>query len=47
MIDADGFGRWIIGEEPISAAPELGRVPIAFEVRSVFDVAARGGGLGG
>jgi GNAT superfamily N-acetyltransferase len=36
-----------IKEEPIAAAAELARVPIAFEVESVFDVLPRGGGLGG
>jgi GNAT superfamily N-acetyltransferase len=34
-------------EEPIIAAAELARVPIAFNVESVFDVVPRGGGLGG
>jgi GNAT superfamily N-acetyltransferase len=34
-------------EEPIIAAAELARVPIAFSVESVFDVSPRGGGLGG
>jgi GNAT superfamily N-acetyltransferase len=34
-------------EEPIIAAAELARIPIAFEVRSVFDVSAPEGGLGG
>lgn len=36
-----------IVEEPIAAAPELARIPISFEVRSVFDVSAPDGGLGG
>ncbi len=36
-----------IVEEPIAAAPELARIPISFEVESVFDVSAPGGGLGG
>ena len=43
-------GQWMgieIIEEPISAAAELARVSIAFEVESVFDVSARDGGLGG
>lgn len=34
-------------EEPITAAAELARVPIAFEVERVFEVSARDGGLGG
>ena len=34
-------------EESINAAEELARVPIAFNVESVFDVLPRGGGLGG
>jgi GNAT superfamily N-acetyltransferase len=34
-------------EEPIVAAAELARVPIAFNVESVFEVLPRGGGLGG
>lgn len=34
-------------EEPIAAAAELARVPIAFDVESVFDVSPRDGGLGG
>lgn len=34
-------------EEPIVSAAELARIPIAFEVQSVFDVSARDGGLGG
>jgi GNAT superfamily N-acetyltransferase len=36
-----------ISEEPIIAAAELARIPIAFEVESVFDVSALDGGLGG
>jgi GNAT superfamily N-acetyltransferase len=36
-----------IVEEPIALAPELARIPISFEVESVFDVSAPGGGLGG
>ncbi|HEV2863373.1 MAG TPA: GNAT family N-acetyltransferase [Pyrinomonadaceae bacterium] len=36
-----------IVEEPIAVAPELARIPISFEVESVFDVTALGGGLGG
>lgn len=36
-----------ITEEPISAAAELARVPIAFDVESVFDVSPLDGGLGG
>ncbi|HEX8558149.1 MAG TPA: GNAT family N-acetyltransferase [Pyrinomonadaceae bacterium] len=36
-----------ITEEPITAAAELARVPISFEVGTVFDVSAPGGGLGG
>lgn len=34
-------------EEPITAAPELARIPISFEVVSIFDVSAPAGGLGG
>lgn len=34
-------------EEPITAAAELARIPIAFNVESVFDVLPRDGGLGG
>jgi GNAT superfamily N-acetyltransferase len=34
-------------EEPITAAAELARISIAFEVERVFDVSARDGGLGG
>lgn len=34
-------------EESIAVAPELARIPISFEVESVFDVSAPGGGLGG
>jgi GNAT superfamily N-acetyltransferase len=34
-------------EEPISAAGELAKIPIAFTVESVFDVAPHDGGLGG
>jgi GNAT superfamily N-acetyltransferase len=34
-------------EESITVAPELARIPISFEVESVFDVSAPGGGLGG
>ena len=34
-------------EEPITAAAELARIPIAFNVESVFDVTPRDGGLGG
>src|SRR5688572_19041628 len=34
-------------EEPMTAAPELARIPIAFRVESVFDVSAPGDGLGG
>lgn len=36
-----------IREEPMTVAAELARIPIAFEVESVFDVSARDGGLGG
>ncbi len=36
-----------IVEESITVAPELARIPISFEVESVFDVSAPGGGLGG
>jgi ribosomal protein S18 acetylase RimI-like enzyme len=36
-----------IVEESIAVAPELARIPISFEVESVFDVSAAGGGLGG
>lgn len=36
-----------ITEESISTAPELARIPISFEVESVFDVSAQDGGLGG
>jgi len=36
-----------ITEESMTAAPELARIPISFEVESVFDVSAREGGLGG
>ena len=34
-------------EEPITAAAELARIPIAFNVERVFDVLPRDGGLGG
>jgi ribosomal protein S18 acetylase RimI-like enzyme len=34
-------------EEPITSAAEMGQVPIAFLVESVFDVWPRDGGLGG
>ena len=36
-----------INEESITLAPELARIPISFEVESVLDVSAPGGGLGG
>jgi ribosomal protein S18 acetylase RimI-like enzyme len=36
-----------IAEEPIVAAAELACISIAYEVERVFDVTARGGGLGG
>jgi GNAT superfamily N-acetyltransferase len=36
-----------IVEESITVAPELARIPISFEVESVFDVSAPCGGLGG
>lgn len=36
-----------IREEPITAAGELALIPIAFEVESVLNVSAPGGGLGG
>ncbi|HYG09031.1 MAG TPA: hypothetical protein VD835_03550, partial [Pyrinomonadaceae bacterium] len=36
-----------IREDSVSALDEYARIPIAFEVREVFDVAARGDGLGG
>lgn len=34
-----------ISVEPVTALREYGAVPIAFEVRAVFDVAERGGGF--
>ncbi len=36
-----------IREEPLTYLEEYARVPIAFDVHSVFDVSARKGGLGG
>ncbi|HYE58057.1 MAG TPA: GNAT family N-acetyltransferase [Rhodothermales bacterium] len=36
-----------IREEPMTALPDIAGVPIAFEVRSVFDVVVHDGGLGG
>jgi len=36
-----------ITEEPMTVAPELALIPISFEVESVLDVSASGGGLGG
>jgi len=36
-----------IAEESITLAPELARIPISFEVETVFDVSAPSGGLGG
>ncbi len=36
-----------ITEEPIAAAAQLARIPIAFRVERVMDVSARDGGLGG
>ena len=36
-----------IVEESIALAPELARIPISFEVESVFNVSAPCGGLGG
>jgi len=36
-----------VREEPMAALAEYARVPIAFEVREVLDVAVRDGGMGG
>jgi len=37
----------VITDGPADALAEYARIPIAFEVRSVLEVEARGGGLGG
>jgi GNAT superfamily N-acetyltransferase len=36
-----------IVEEPVTVLPEYGRIPISFEVKSVFDLVLIRGGLGG
>lgn len=36
-----------ITEESITLTPELARIPISFEVESILEVSAPGGGLGG